>query len=209
MKKFFILFLAFIQAYIVTAKLRKLSSREIKYLRERIARTAISFVGKRKLIVRGKIFRYDCSGLVLAVMKANNITIFEKQSVRIRGANGVKIIYDTLKKYHKIFRNYRNVRKGDFIFFNNTYDKNRNRRLDDYFTHIAIVVDIDRDGTIKYIHRSSRGIEYGYMNLRIRHKHRYRGKVINSFLRTKKSYDPGGTKYLSGELFYYFGSIFR
>lgn len=209
MRKIFIVILTLIQVYIVSAKWRKLSLREIKYLREKIARTAISFVNKRRLIAKGKRFRFDCSGLVLAVMKANNITIFEKQAVRIRGANGVKIIYNTLKKYHKIFRNHRSVQKGDFIFFNNTYDKNRNRRLDDYLTHIAIVVDTDRDGTIKYVHRSSRGIEYGYMNLRIRHKHKYRGKIVNSFLRAKKPYDPRGTKYLSAELFYYFGSIFR
>ncbi len=210
LQKFFIVFCILLCTFsLFASQWRRLRAYEIRYLRKKIANTAKAFIGKRNLTVKGKRFNFDCSGLVLAVMKANNITIFEKQAVKIKGANGVKIIYDTLKKYNRIFRSDRRVKIGDFIFFNNTYDKNRNNRLDDFLTHIAIIVAIHKDKTIKYVHRSSRGIEYGYMNIRIKHKHKYKHKIINSFLRAKHPKDSKATKYLAGELFYCFGSIFK
>ncbi|MBN1897551.1 MAG: C40 family peptidase [Spirochaetes bacterium] len=190
-------------------QMRKMTAREIEALRKNVVESAGSFVGKRALSVKGETFSYDCSGLMMAIMKANNISIFEKQAVKIKGANGVKIMFDTLKQYNKIFRSFLNLKEGDFIFFHNTYDKNRNRRVDDLFTHIAMAVDIQKDGTIKYVHKSSRGIEYGYMNLRLPHKDRYKDGVKNSYLRSKKSGDSRNVKYLSGELFGYFGTIFR
>lgn len=192
-----------------SAEWRRLSRTETKQLRNKIAQIAESFVGKKRLTVRGRRYNFDCSGLILAVMKSNNITIFEKQAVRTSGSNGVKVIFDTLKKYNKIFKDFKSAEKGDFIFFNNTYDKNNNRRLDDILTHIALIVDIDKDGTLKYVHRGSKGIEYGYINLKRRTSHKYKHKIINSFLRTKNQKDHPATKYLSGELFYFFGSIFR
>ena len=36
-----------------------------------------------------------------------------------------------------------NPKPGDVVFFDNTYDRNKNKRLDDSLTHIAIVVSVD------------------------------------------------------------------
>lgn len=205
----YIFILLLIVTNLTFAKWRRLSSKEIKYLRVKIARTAENYAGKKILVSKGKKYRFDCSGLVLATMAANNITIFEKQKVRSKGANGVRIIYDTLKKYKRIYRYDDRVKIGDLIFFNNTYDKNRNRRLDDFFTHIAIVVGVDKNRTIKYVHRSSNGIEYGYMNLRFKHRYKFKGRVVNSFLREQRKFDTRNTKYYSGELFFAFGTVFK
>ena len=35
------------------------------------------------------------------------------------------------------------ARLGDLVFFDNTYDRNRNGRWDDPLSHIAIVIAID------------------------------------------------------------------
>jgi hypothetical protein len=206
MKKYIYLFLMFLLFF--NSYWRPLNQSEIKYLREKIVETAISFIGKRSIIVNNRRYNFDCSSFVLAVMEANRIKIFEKQAVNISGANGVRIIYETLKKYNRIFKNFKLANKGDLIFFNNTYDKNMNGIWDDILTHIAIVVGIDKFDTIKYIHISGRGVEYGYLNLKFPDKYSYNGEIINSFLRRGRNIEIS-PKFLSSNLFFCFGKIFK
>ncbi|MBU1076242.1 MAG: C40 family peptidase [Spirochaetes bacterium] len=175
--------------------------REKEILRNNIIKTANSYAKDNKI-------KIDCSGLILKILEKNYVTIFKKQAVIPPGANGVKIIYSTLKRYNKIYRIYSKIRSGDLIFFSNTYDKNRNRINDDTLTHIAIIVDVDNDGTITYVHTSSKGVVTGKMNLRKRGRHTYKNKEINSNLRRKTAGDTKAVRYLSGELFYSFGTIF-
>ena len=47
---------------------------------------------------------------------------------------------------------------GDVVFFDNSYDRNRNDRLDDLLTHIAIVVSVDEDETVHMMHLGGSGI---------------------------------------------------
>ncbi len=180
---------------------RKLTIREKRVIRDKLVKSAEYYAGKPKT-------RTDCSGLILKILNKNNITIFKKQAVIPRGANGVKIIYLTLKKYKKIYRSHNKASPGDLIFFNNTYDKNKNKRVDDPLTHIAMITEVNRDGTIKYIHKSGKGIIYGYMNLRKRNKTKHKNKVINSYLRRRYKKDSRRVKYLSAQLFNTFGTIF-
>ncbi len=169
--------------------------------RVEIVKKAKEYLGCKRFV--------DCSGFVRLILKKTGNNYIEKRIHKYTGRNrnGVKLIFMVIAREGGIYRNYRYVRIGDVIFFNNTYDRNKNRRLDDRFTHIAIVTGIDRNGTIEYIHSGNRGIERGYMNLRYRHKHKLRNKVINSYLRRKRKRESRGTKYLAGELFYAFGRI--
>ncbi|MDD5066556.1 MAG: NlpC/P60 family protein [bacterium] len=176
-------------------KWRPLTSREKLEVRSRLAETARQYVQKRSGL--------DCSGLVLKIYELNNITLFTKQAVIPPDATGVKIIFSTLKKYNKIFISPGQAQKGDLIFFNNTFDMNRNNRNDDLLTHIGIIVEKDGKGNISFIHSTSRGIRYDTMNLSSRSDNRF-----NSYLRVKKTVDQAGTKYLTGELFYCFGTAF-
>ncbi len=201
MKRVIILSISFfILNYSLNSKFRKLTYREKIILRKNLARTALSYVNSK--------YRFDCSGFIKHIMKKNHISIFNRQMIYTSHSNGVKLIYNTLKRYHKIFKDVRRANIGDLIFFNNTYDKNRNRRLDDRLTHIAIIVKKYKDGTIKYVHSSNKGIKVGYMNLYRKNIYKYKNRIINSFLRRKKKNDSPYTKYLSGELFYSFGTIF-
>lgn len=173
---------------------RSLTLNEKLQIREKLTSTARSYLNKKG---------FDCSGLILQIFKQNKVILFSEQAIHQPGANGVKIIYDTLKRYKKIFPAVSRVKKGDLVFFNNTYDRNRNRRLDDSLTHIGMIVEVQNNGTVKFIHSTGSGIKIDSMNLRDKNN-----KELNSYLRIKSSRDSYGTKYLTGELFYCFGTIF-
>ena len=89
---------------------------------------------------------------------------------------------------------------GDLVFFRETYDLNRDGRLNDGLTHIGIVEDVDAEGTVTVIHRVSRGVVRYRMNLanpdvRV---DRATGRVYNDALRHS---GPGRREVLTGQLF--------
>lgn len=141
-----------------------------------------------------KNFNFDCSGFVAAVYWTSNIAVFEKQAVL--GESGVKTIYATLEKYKKLYNNsLPNV--GDIIMFDRTTSETGK------LTHAGIVVDVDEDETVSYIHAStSRGLVLGYMNLKYPDLARKDGKVINSYLRR-----GGGVDSLASKCFNSYGTI--
>ena len=181
--------------------------------REEVVEYALTLNGKKR--VPGKKFRNDCSGFVRYVYDHFNIDLFnlEREELRERGrwVNGSKLIYKYSKKHGKVFS--KKPKLGDFIFFDNTTDRNRDGRLNDLFTHIAIVIKIEDNGTIHYIHKSNRGINIQKMNLKYINssyiKVGNKKKKVNSYLRKVKKHDNKKTKYLSGQMFKSFGSIFK
>ncbi|MFC1504687.1 NlpC/P60 family protein [Spirochaetota bacterium] len=177
--------------------------------RMKIVQAARSLLGKRwsgRALYKGKRFRYDCSGVVSRIYWEQTIDLF-RDANKYRRMNGVKIIYYTLKNKNMIFKN-ENPAPGDIIFFDNTYDANRNRRIDDTLVHVGLVESIDADGTISLIHHCSTGIKRYKMNLTKPHifKDKKTGKIYNSYIRRRRSGDPDGTPYLTGETFNSFGT---
>jgi surface antigen len=98
---------------------------------------------------------------------------------------------------------------GDLVFFDNTYDRNRNGRWDDELTHIGIVLEVDRDGTITVAHGgTSKGRTTMVMNLSDPSaRHSEDGRELNDWLRARRSNDPKRASYLSGELFRGFATL--
>ena len=89
---------------------------------------------------------------------------------------------------------------GDVVFFDNSYDRNQNGRLDDMLTHIAIVVGVEDDGTVSMTHLGGSGITDLTMNLLYPHEHRSSdGKLWNSYLRVNKTGEESPR--LTAELF--------
>lgn len=160
-----------------------------------------------------KPFRNDCSGFIRFALNHINIDPFKLDVVKENGKwiNGTKLVRNYALKHGSVFKNWKKVRPGDLIFFDNTHDKNRNRKLDDYFTHIALVVEKKPDGTIEYIHKSNRGINIQKMNLIYPHQvYRKVGRKkfkVNSYLRPKSRRDVKSTPHLSAEMFRSFGRI--
>lgn len=159
---------------------------------ERVAKAAAHYIGKTSLTCNGKSYRYDCSGFV-------NVS-YARAGYDL-GLLNTAALYE-LAKEEDLYHRRRRPHVGDVVFFDDTYDRNGNGKLDDPLSHVAIVESIDDDGTITLIHKgSSKGVVRIMMNLEHPDEARSpEGKVWNSHLRGKSSKDPRGTEYLTGQL---------
>ncbi|MCK6525847.1 CHAP domain-containing protein, partial [Myxococcota bacterium] len=159
---------------------------------ERVAKAAAHYIGKTSLTCNGKSYRYDCSGFV-------NVS-YAKAGYDL-GLLNTAALYE-LAKEEDLYHRRRRPLVGDVVFFDNTYDRNGNGKLDDPLSHVAIVESVEADGTITLIHKgSSKGVVRIVMNLEHPDEAKSpEGKVWNSTLRGKSSKDPRGTQYLTGQL---------
>ncbi|TVQ94723.1 MAG: YARHG domain-containing protein [Deltaproteobacteria bacterium] len=148
----------------------------------------VAQVAEHYLDTRPALSMETCNGLIEDVLRDTG--------VEIRGS--VRMLYADMQQRGWVHT--RTVpRPGDLVFFDNTYDANRNGRQDDPLSHIAIVISVDPDHTVHMVHHGSRGITPLTMNLRFPSDHRDRnGKVVNSFL-AANGYGREGQR-LSGEL---------
>ena len=150
--------------------------------------------------INGYKYNGDCSGFIAFLFHAAGLNLLKLYG---QGDSGVSAIWDGLKQ-HNLILDHENLQEGDIIFFDNTYDKNRNLRWDDDFSHIGVVEFIDENQTITYLHYGSKGVARAKMNLA--HPKTYSvtqsGKNVryNDLLRNsrKKGINP---KYLSGSLY--------
>lgn len=159
---------------------------------EAVARAAVHYLGRSKLSASGESFRYDCSGLVDAAYMRAGYDLGKRNS---------EALYELAKQTHTHHRRTQPY-PGDVVFFDNTYDRNGNGRLDDELSHVAVVEQVDTDGTVHLVHKGSKGVVRIVMNLEQPDtSYDAEGKQLNSWLRAKKKSDPKGTKYLAGQLF--------
>jgi len=157
---------------------------------EGVAAAAVWYIGKSTLSCKGENYRYDCSGFVDAAHARAGIDLGHKNTAALFA------LADKLGVDHD------EPRIGDAVFFDDTYDRNKNGRLDDALSHIAIVEDIDDDGTMTLVHKGSKGVVRIWMNLD--HPDEAlspEGKTWNSWLRARTRSDPRGTQYLSGQMY--------
>ncbi len=162
-------------------------------MRERIASAAVHYLSHRPPGVPD-----DCVGFVWASFARAGITL--QGSTADLWEEGRRQGSTHKRKLPRI---------GDVAFFDNTYDRNRNRRVDDPLTHVAIVLDVEPDGTVHLAHGGTgRGRTTMVMNLREPALRRTEtGKEANSWLRRKRDNDPRNARYLSGELWRGFASF--
>ncbi len=171
-----------------------------------IGATAAGFVGATRVEARGRRLPFDCSGLARAVYLRHGVDLYEGVETE-DAANGVRLIYRHVASRGVVHEG-PDARPGDLVFFNNTWDRNGDGRVNDLLTHVGIVERVERDGTVVFVSRVSRGIERYRMNLALPGVHRVRGgRVVNDYMRRKRSSDPARTRYLTGELFAGFGRL--
>jgi len=150
------------------------------------------------LVRRPRGFRDDCSGFVSAV--------FSQVGVPMDGV--VATLWDAAVDNDALHWE-ETPRVGDLVFFDNTWDRNRNGRWDDPLTHVAVVIDVEPDGTVVFAHSGTRaGRTVGTMNLYEPHLHRDAdGVVRNVYLRQPEPWDPPSARYLAGELWVAFATV--
>jgi hypothetical protein len=154
--------------------------------------TAVASAADHYLSHRPRGFRDDCSGFVCAAVDRAGLPIEGNTRSLWEWASEQGITHR--KKVAKI---------GDLVFFDNTYDRNKNGRWDDALSHIAIVIRIGPDGTMTLAHSgTSKGRTTMTMNL-----HRADDATVNSYLRAKKSHDKKSVRYLSGQLWRGFATL--
>lgn len=177
-------------------------------LQTRLAARAASLVGYRGAFgVAGERFNADCTGFIEAVYQAEGIPL---RALMRRTApferSGVAAAFRTMKRYGVVFGGGGAwPAPGDLVFWHDTYDRNRNGRVDDPLTHVGIVQYVS-GGTVVFVHRGGHAVARGAMNPGRPDEARAGGFVLNSPLRSK-SRRVRGAPVLAGALFAAYGRI--
>ncbi|MBS2025826.1 MAG: CHAP domain-containing protein [Deltaproteobacteria bacterium] len=172
---------------------------------ERVLEQARAHLGKDKVRVKGKAFRYDCSGFVRGMYSALGIDVMSGGGSE--DDNGVRLIHHYVETHGQ--NHSRAVpNAGDIVYFDNTWDKNGNGKLDDPLTHVGLVEEVRADGTVMVIHRANRGIVRDPMNLLRPHELRdEQNHELNAYLRPKGRKEPAGIPHTMAELWAGFGTV--
>ena len=151
--------------------------------------------GRTSLSVNGKKYRMDCSGVVSAIYQRAGIDL--TQDFKKYKGGGVQRIHETLRSKGLTYKPTVPV-PGDIIFWDNTYDANKNGRADDVLSHIGMVVSSDkRTGDVIYVHHhEKKGIVFEKLNLLHPNDPAY-----NAALRDSKAKKLPGNKYLASQLY--------
>jgi hypothetical protein len=148
----------------------------------------------------GSLLRRDCSGLVETLFRQEGLAL---PTAELTG-NAVAREFAGFRRDGALVLDH--PLPGDLAFFDDTYDRNHNGRVDDPLTHVAMVSEVDVDGTVTLVHFGSHGVSTFRMNLSQVHAPRDgRGRRINDRLRVQKRRDSPQTRYLASELFVAFG----
>lgn len=182
---------------------------ELTPVQKQLVEGAEKFVRTGELTARGRTFRKDCTGTVLAIYWYAGIDLVSPLS-RYSG-NGVKRLYSYLEDLNLLYSPELPA-PGDIVFWDDTYDRNEDGKVNDPYTHAGVVVSRAGDGTVRYIHYNyRRGIVVERMNLYRPHVHSVKRNgervVLNSPMRMRGS--PKYDKTLASELIRSFGMGYR
>ena len=175
------------------------------------ADTLIGMAPESRVVVNGRTFVLDCIGTVSAIFWGVNIDV-KKDFSRYSG-DGVSRLYRSLKARDALHRDLL-PRPGDVIFWDNTWDANGDGNLDDDpLTHAGVVMSVDPDGTIHYVHEHIvKGVTVEAMNLR-RPRDYYdpQGRIINNAMAMNSgiSRRDNPPHWTSGDLWDSFGDVLR
>ena len=176
-------------------------------VQRRVAESAAALVGRKRLTIDGRRFRYDCTGTILAAHYAAGIDL-EAEFDRYTG-NGVLRLYK-LAGDHGLIREGDTPRPGDVVFWDNTYDRNGDGRWNDSLTHAGIVIRSYGDGRVDYVHHNYReGIVVARMDLGSPEVHRTGGRLVNSPMRMKSDRHLEPSRWLASHLYRSRGMLYR
>ncbi|MDC7232989.1 MAG: NlpC/P60 family protein [Spirochaetales bacterium] len=136
---------------------------EISGIQKDLVQSADWALGRKSLVVDGRKFNLDCSGVVLAVYHKSGSDL--QSFLGGYSGGGVQRLYAFMEDNQLLYKQ-PVLAPGDLLFWDNTYDKNNDGETNDYLTHVGMVVSSDNQGNIEYIHHNYRkGIVLAKMNL--------------------------------------------
>ncbi len=163
--------------------------------RERAVQRASSLVGVRSLRQKTASVPDDCSGLVRLAYRAGG---GEPVKLLVElGDNAVTAMWRTAVAREGFHAG--PPLPGDLVFFRETYDRNRDGKVNDGLTHVGVVEAIDEHGVVTFVHRGGKGVARSRMDpARPSERHDAEGRVLNDWVRYR---DRSGSPRLAGELF--------
>ena len=122
-------------------------------------------------------------------------------------APGILDVFHYLQSINQIYHASRPA-VGDVVFFHNTFDRNGDGRINDWYSHMGVVEGVDDDGTIAILSYMDERVTRSYMNLETPQlTSDEAGMTVNSEMRAAYPDDPAYTQYLSSDLFAGFGNL--
>jgi len=161
---------------------------------------ALRWVGLKSLRQVRRDAQDDCVGLALLAYKQQDLNLIPDRLLPNEG--GVGAIHRRARALKALKAQ---PAPGDLVFFRQTYDRNRDGRLNDGLTHVGVVESVDEEGTVTFIHRVGGGVKRGHLNVRNPHARKdAEGHVLNDWLRNAQGKAPAR---LTGELFAGYASV--
>ncbi|MBK9948123.1 MAG: C40 family peptidase [Nitrospira sp.] len=174
--------------------------------RSAIVHSAVRLLGSKTITSQGRRIHYDCAGVTRAIFLEHGIDLYRSNHSDVN-ANGVRLIHSHVRQHGRLHQG-TDVRPGDLVFFDNTWDFNGDGLLNDPLTHVGIVEQIEQDGTVTFISRVAGAVARYRMNLHQPHLHKTaEGHLLNDYIRRKRPADPENTARLTGELFSSYGNL--
>lgn len=129
----------------------------------RLVKGAGKVLGARRLDIGGREYPLDCTGTIMAIYAYAGIDL--QSPMRRFSGNGVTRLYRYMESLDLLYSSDTPL-PGDMVFWDNTYDRNNDGKWNDTLTHVGMVVAVDGDGTVHYVHHNYRkGIVLARMNL--------------------------------------------
>ncbi len=174
--------------------------------RSAIVHSAVRLLGSKTITIQGRRITYDCAGVTRAIFLEHGIDLYRSSHLDVN-ANGVRLTHNHVRQHGTLHQDL-DVRPGDLVFFDNTWDFNGDGLLNDPLTHVGIVEQIEPDGTVIFISRVAGAVARYRMNLSQPHVHKTaEGRLLNDYIRRKRATDPENTVRLTGELFSFYGNL--
>jgi hypothetical protein len=177
-------------------------------LQARLAARAASLVGHTTgFQAGGERFNADCTGFVEAVYADEGVPLRPLMRAAAPGErSGVFAAYRAMQRYGVVFGGGGEwPAPGDLVFWRDTYDRNRNGKVDDGLTHVGIVEYVV-DGTVVFVHRGAKAVARGAMTPDRPDERSAAGVALNSTIRARNP-RLDGVPALAGELFAGYGRL--
>lgn len=179
-----------------------LDTAEANTARARVAEAAKALVGHRRVVVDGERYRFDCSGVTRGIYARAGFRLGGTPS--FRGENDVSVLYRYVQENGSLRKSDPLV--GDLVFFDDTYDRNRDGLRNDPLSHVGVVEEILDDGTVVFVHHAAGGILRYRMHLAqpdVRRDRRTK-RTLNHYLRRAEGGQPAKT---TAQLFVAYGTV--
>lgn len=170
-------------------------------MRAKVASAAKAVVGQSKVVVDGKSFRMDCSGVTRAIYARAGYPL---------GGTAANMFENDTSILFRLVRDNGSLRRsdplpGDLVFFDDTHDRNGDGLRNDALTHVGVVERVLPGGTVIFVHRVGAGILRYRMNLNAPNTRRDAdGKTLNHYLRRAQGGESAKT---TAQLFAGFGTV--